>query len=282
HYSIRAGKVRNYSSSCLEKCSIFLFYSSRLSCIYDLNFGDVGWDINEGNIERFFTQINPDSTSLGLFRVRGKITTSSIKYDRFARSFEHSTGKDTMYFKFDPEMFIDSKPKSLNFKIIWLDKNAGSSWSFRYKSAQGMKDAQQVTGIGDNSWKTVSFTITDALLDKSGVYGSDCMLVNTDNTDDIFNSIEVGIERELSTGVVKNTMVNDLNVQVFPNPAGSVLNIHASRPIKYVELYDLNGKVVLRKSEPHNSLDISFLSKGIYFLKTMLDNGMTINKMIKE
>lgn len=247
-----------------------------------MNFGDVGWDINEGNIERFFTQINPDSTSLGLFRVRGKITTSSIKYDRFARSFEHSTGKDTMYFKFDPEMFIDSKPKSLNFKIIWLDKNAGSSWSFRYKSAQGMKDAQQVTGIGDNSWKTVSFTITDALLDKSGVYGSDCMLVNTDNTDDIFNSIEVGIERELSTGVVKNTMVNDLNVQVFPNPAGSVLNIHASRPIKYVELYDLNGKVVLRKSEPHNSLDISFLSKGIYFLKTMLDNGMTINKMIKE
>ena len=245
-------------------------------------YNDVGWDINEGNIERFFTQINPDSTSIGLFRVRGKITTSSMKYDRFARSFEHSTGKDTMYFKFDSELFLDSKPKNLNFKIIWLDKNAGSSWSFRYKSPQGTMDAQKVTGVGDNQWKTVSFSIADAILDKSGRYGSDCMLVNTDNTDDIFNSIEVGIERELSTGIVPNTMKKDLYVQVFPNPVGSVVNIQTSRPINYVELYDLSGKVVLRKNEPHNSLDISSLSRGIYFLKTILDNGLTINKIIKE
>jgi len=243
-------------------------------------YNDVGWDINEGNIERFFTQINPDSTSIGLFRVRGKITTNSIKYDRFARSFEHSTGKDTMYFKFDPEMFVDSKPKKLNFKIIWLDKNVGSNWSFRYKSAQGMKNAQQVTGIGDNSWKTVSFTITDAILDKSGVYGSDCMLANTDNTDDIFNSIEVGIERGVLDGI--HTMQKDMSVQVFPNPASSIINIHSVSPIKYVELYDLSGKVVIRKDELYSSVNISSLSKGIYFLKTMLDNGLTISKIIKE
>jgi hypothetical protein len=246
-------------------------------------YNDVGWEINEGNIERFFTQINPDSTSIGLFRVRGKITTSSMKYDRFARSFEHSTDKDTMYFKFDPEMFVNSKARKLNFKIIWLDKNAGSTWSFRYKSPQGIINAlQPVIGIGDNQWKTVTFSIADAILDKSGRFGSDCMLVNTDNTDDIFNSIEVGIERELSTGIVTNTMTKDLYVHVSPNPAGSVINIQTSRPINYVELYDLSGKVVLRKNEPHNSLDISSLSRGIYFLKTILNNGPTINKIIKE
>ncbi|MFN0187720.1 MAG: T9SS C-terminal target domain-containing protein, partial [Bacteroidia bacterium] len=49
---------------------------------------DAGWNIAEGNIERFFTQINPDATSIGLFRVRGAITSTSSKYDRFARSFE--------------------------------------------------------------------------------------------------------------------------------------------------------------------------------------------------
>jgi hypothetical protein len=246
-------------------------------------YNDVGWDINEGNIERFFTQINPDSTSIGLFRVRGPITKTSMKYDRFARSFEHSTGKDTMYFKFDSEMFIDSKPKNLNFKIIWLDKNAGSTWTFCYKSPEGIKNALQlVKGIGDNQWKTVTFTISNAVLDKSGRFGSDCMLVNTDNTDDIFNSIEVGIERELSTGVVTNTMTKDLHVQVFPIPASSVIDIQTCRPINYVELYSLSGKVVLRKNAPHNSLDISSLSRGIYLLKTVLDNGLTINKIIKE
>jgi hypothetical protein len=245
-------------------------------------YNDAGWEICEGNIERFFTQIKPDSTSIGLFRVRGAITATSSKYDRFARSFEHTTGKDTMFFKFDKEVFATAKAKSLQFKIIWLDKTVGSTWSFRYKSQLGTKDAIQVTGLGDNSWKEVTFTLNDAIVDGNGRYGSDCMLVNTDNTDDIFNSIEVGIEREVSTGVFTNTMTKDLHVQVFPNPVGSVINIHSALPIKYLELYDLSGKVVMRKNQPYNSMDISSLSRGIYFLKTMLDNGLTINKIIKE
>ena len=222
-------------------------------------YNDAGWEICEGNIERFFTQIKPDSTSIGLFRVRGPITATSSKYDRFARSFEHTTGKDTMFFKFDKEVFATAKAKSLQFKIIWLDKTVGSTWSFRYKSQLGTKDAIQVTGLGDNSWKELTFTLNDAIVDGNGSYGSDCMLVNTDNTDDIFNSIEVGIERELSTRVVTNTLTKDLHVQVFPNPVGSVINIQTSRPINYVELYDLSGKVVLRKNGPHNSLDLSLI-----------------------
>jgi len=124
--------------------------------------------------------------------------------------------------------------------------------------------------------------VADAILDKSSVYGSDCLLVNTDNTDDIFNSIEVGIEREALTGIPTTLMQKDLHVQVFPNPTSSVINIQSARPIKYVELYDVSGKVVMRKNELCSSLNISSLSKGIYFLKTMLDNGMTISKIIKE
>lgn len=246
-------------------------------------YNDVGWDINEGNIERFFTQVNPDSTSIGLFRVRGPITKNSHKYDRFARSFEHSTGRDTMYFKFDPEMFVDSKLKSLNFKIIWLDKNVGSTWTFRYKSPQGIIDAiQPITGIGDNQWKTVNFTVLDAVLDKSGRYGSDCMLVNTDNTDDIFNSIEVGIERETSTGIIPINTDNGLNLNVFPIPANSTVNIQGTFPIQNIELYDLSGKIIMKKNNLCNALDISILSKGVYFLKTLSNNSFTISKIIKE
>ena len=156
---------------------------------------DAGWFIAEGNIERFFTQIKADSTSIGLFRVRGTINSTSSKYDRFARSFENATGKNTMYFKFDAAVFTNTLPDTLRFKIIWLDKTVGSRWSFKYKSPQGIKDAIQVTGVGGNTWKEVNFTITDAIVDKSGVIGSDFTLVNTDNQDDIFNSIEVAIKR---------------------------------------------------------------------------------------
>ncbi|MCX6327367.1 MAG: T9SS C-terminal target domain-containing protein [Bacteroidia bacterium] len=160
-------------------------------------YNDVGWDIAEGNYERFLTQIKPDETSIGLFRVRGTIDKNSSKYDRFARSFENSTGKNTMYFKFDDEMFANSKPESLRFTITWLDKNAGSTWSLNYNNGdKSMKSALNVKGIGDNQWKTQIVTINDAIIDRSGKFGSDFMLVNTDKVDDIFNGIEVDITRK--------------------------------------------------------------------------------------
>jgi hypothetical protein len=162
-----------------------------------LGYNDVGWDIAEGNYERFITQINPDETSIGLFRVRGTIDKNSSKYDRFARSFENATGKNAMYFKFDDEMFIVSKPKSIRFTITWLDKNSGSSWALNYNNgSKSTKTALKVKGIGDNQWKTEVVTINDANVDRSGKFDSDFMLVNTDSIDDIFNGIEVDIIRK--------------------------------------------------------------------------------------
>jgi hypothetical protein len=163
---------------------------------YQTGYNDAGWEIQEGNYERFLTQINPDETSIGLFRVRGTIDKNSSKYDRFARSFENATGKNTMYFKFDDEMFNNSKPESLRFTITWLDKNAGSTWAVKYNNGESkLKSAIDVKGIGDNQWKTVTFTINDAIVDRSGKFGSDFILVNTDEVDDIFNCIEVEIAR---------------------------------------------------------------------------------------
>jgi hypothetical protein len=158
-------------------------------------YNDAGWDIAEGNYERFLTQINPDETSIGLFRVRGTIDKKSSKYDRFARSFENATGKNTMYFKFDDEMFANSKPKNLKFTITWLDKNAGSIWALQYNKGKQMKTALEVKGKGDNKWKTAIVDVADMSLDHSGALQSDFVLVNTDKIDDIFNGIEVDIQR---------------------------------------------------------------------------------------
>jgi len=164
---------------------------------WQTGYNDAGWDIEDGNYERFLNQINPDETSIGLFRVRGTIDKNSSKYDRFARSFENKTGKDTMYFKFDDEMFVSSKPDSLRFTITWLDKNEGSTWSLEYNNGgKTLKSALSVLGIGDNQWKTQIVTIKDAVIDRSGKFGSDFMLVNTDKKDDIFNGIEVDITRK--------------------------------------------------------------------------------------
>jgi len=159
-------------------------------------YNDVGWDIAEGNYERFLTQINADKTSIGLFRVRGTLDKKSSKYDRFARAFENATGKNTMYFKFDDEMFATSNPKNLKFTITWLDKNAGSTWALQYKKGKEMKTALEVKGKGDNQWKSVTIDVSDMQLNHSGEFGSDFVLENTDSIDDIFNGIEVNIQRK--------------------------------------------------------------------------------------
>ena len=158
-------------------------------------YNDAGWDIEDGNYERFLTQISPSETSIGLFRVRGTIDAKSSKYDRFARSFENATEKNAMYFKFDEDMFVRSKPKSLKFTITWLDKIAGSTWELKYNNGKQMKSAVEVKGIGDNNWKSVIVDVSDMVLDHSGILKSDFVLVNTDKIDDIFNGIVVDIQR---------------------------------------------------------------------------------------
>ena len=209
-------------------------------------YNDAGWDIAEGNIERFFTQIKPDDTSIGLFRVRGTITASSSNNERFARSFENSSNKNTMYFKFDPEVFTNSIPKSLQFKIIWLDKTEGSTWAFRYKSPQGIKEAKQVTGEGTNNWKEETFTITDAIVDQSGDYGSDFTLVNTDTVDDIFNGIEVGIERTtLPLSVGSNTILPADFISFFKqNEFNASINFNTNSKAN-IKLFNLNGSLMM-------------------------------------
>lgn len=247
---------------------------------------DAGWEITEGNVERFFTQINPNATSIGLFRVRGEITPTSSKYDRFARSFENATGKNAMYFKFDEEVFLNSAPKSLKFKIIWLDKTAGSKWSFRYKSTTGSKDAIQVTGLGDNTWKEVNFTITDAVIDRSGVNGSDFTLVNTDAINDIFNGIEVGIERTtLSVG--SNTILPTDFIPFFKqNEFNASINFNTNSKAN-IKLFTINGSLIfsedmeLKVGQTIFSKDMA-VPAGIYIAMLKAEDKSVFQKLIKK
>jgi hypothetical protein len=249
-------------------------------------FNDAGWDIAEGNYERFFTQIKPDNTSIGLFRVRGTIDANSAIYDRFARSFENATGKNVMYFKFDKEVFTNSIPKSLQFKIIWLDKTAGSTWAFKYRSAQGIKEAKRVTGQGDNIWKEVTFTITDAIVDGKGVNGSDCTLENTDTVDDIFNGIEVSIERT-TLSVNSNTILPTDFIAFFKQNEFTA-NINSNTNSKgSIKIFTINGSLILSEDIMLKVGNNAFLKEltvpsGIYIVALKSDGQLVSHKLIKN
>ena len=153
---------------------------------------DVGWDIWPDNYGRFLYQIDADATSIPLWRVGGPITKTSSIYSRFARGFEHASGKDAMYFKLHEGFSQDAKPKVMTITVVWYDGTEGSTWKLDYDAGKGgMKTALKVAGKGDQQWHHETVTVEDAVLRQGGVKGADFALVNTDDKDDIFSLIEV-------------------------------------------------------------------------------------------
>ena len=156
----------------------------------DIN--DVGWDIWPDNYGRFLYQIDADATSIPLWEIGGQITKSSSIYSRFARGFEHASGKDAMYFKLHDGFSQGSEPKVMSLTVVWYDAQAGSTWKLDYDAGKPtMKTGLSVTGKGDKQWHFETVTLNDAVLRHGGTKGSDLALVNTDAKDDIVSLIEV-------------------------------------------------------------------------------------------
>ena len=155
-------------------------------------FNDAGWDIWPDNYGRFLYQIDADATSIPLWRVGAPITPTSSIYSRFARGFEHASGKDALYFKLHEGFSHGATPQIMSITVVWYDGQAGSSWRLDYDAGTpAMKTGLTVTGTGDKTWHHEVVTLQDAVFRHGGTNGSDLALVNTDAKDDIFSLIEV-------------------------------------------------------------------------------------------
>ncbi len=104
----------------------------------------------------------------------------------------------------------------------------------------------------------------------------------------VWNAVEYnntdGVRISVSTTLsVSDFDKNSLKVKIYPNPAQNVVNVEADGTNE-IELYDTNGRSVIKKqiSENKNSIDISSLSKGIYMLKVSTGNSIGNFKIIKQ
>ncbi len=148
---------------------------------------DVVWQVIDRNYQRHMRQIDPHETSVGWWRVGSK----DQPYGRFARAFEHESGKNALYFQFD-DRFFQSPPVKTEITVIYFDEVAGSTWDLRYDNGgESLATAQSVTTVGDGEWKTLTVTLHDAVFNRNGPRGSDIALVNTDTVNNKFHLVEV-------------------------------------------------------------------------------------------
>jgi len=87
------------------------------------------------------------------------------------------------------------------------------------------------------------------------------------------------------TGIESNEkMLEQHNVNVFPNPTVDIVHLNADLEIQEVYLLDISGKVIV--SELVNSkihqLNMSELTAGLYFLRIKTDKAITTKKIMKQ
>ena len=80
----------------------------------------------------------------------------------------------------------------------------------------------------------------------------------------------------------------DQNVKLFPNPANESINlqIRGNVILNNINIYDLSGKLLLRKSYSRNNqsyfnLDISTLSTGVYLLELKTETATVVKRLMK-
>ena len=70
-------------------------------------------------------------------------------------------------------------------------------------------------------------------------------------------------------GVDENTLSD---FSVYPNPTTGILNVQSKTAIVQIEIHNLLGQLV-KSNTNQNTIDISSVSSGLYFIKVMDENG---------
>lgn len=76
---------------------------------------------------------------------------------------------------------------------------------------------------------------------------------------------------------------NHFKVKIYPNPTSNTLYISSENTvIETISIYSITGKKVFKSTNESNSIDVSSLSKGMYFIEISSANGKSVKKFIKK
>lgn len=205
----------------------------------------------------------------------------------------------TMIYKKDPKSILwnstlnetEANLIKMAAKTIVFDEI--SSWDFTESPAA---DFSEVISGGE-----VSFTNTGSSFDtifwdfgdgntstdtnpihtyaESGLYNVSQTITKCGKSDTKTKTIEILI--------LSSENFNQKKLRVYPNPTSGNLNLYFEKSYKEISIVisNLSGKTVLATSANNIAkitLDISSLSKGLYILNIITDNGFYVEKIIKN
>lgn len=96
------------------------------------------------------------------------------------------------------------------------------------------------------------------------------------------NLPEQGLYKLDSTILSTITPSKELKTLIYPNPTSSILNIQTNETIQSIKITDISGRTTSITDFSKNSIDVSSLSNGIYFIELKTNDGVYKEKFIKN
>jgi len=165
--------------------------------------------------------------------------------------------------------------------LSWSAVAGATSYTVEYKKVAVAAAGQKNTTFADD-WTTISgitaTTYTLSGLADGSIYEWRLTAVGSGD--------ETPVSGPFFTTVIKSMGTENLSPQAkvtfYPNPVKDVLYFSASGKVAKAEIYDLNGRLIKTAAVSNNSVNVSSLSKGVYFIILHTDKGVVKEKFIKN
>ena len=134
-------------------------------------------------------------------------------------------------------------------------------------------------GIQEN-WTTVNYIIDATQYEYIAIAFAGAFQVSRTNPESLFgiDNVTIPVNRTLSN----KTFSNNNKLSFYPNPVNSIINLQNIKEPYTYNIYDISGKVLkANKNQSHKTIDISYLSKGIYLLEVETGGFKSTAKIIK-
>lgn len=108
-------------------------------------------------------------------------------------------------------------------------------------------------------------------------------VISRNNTISNLNSQDIIIARYTTgSNLSSNEFLQNSKFKISPNPTNSVLTIQIQEKINSINIIDFLGRKTNITNFENNTIDVSNLQNGVYFLEIATENGSQVQKIIKN
>lgn len=104
----------------------------------------------------------------------------------------------------------------------------------------------------------------------------------TEEYNETLEHMAEGILPTTDCSLSTNEYVIEKEIKIFPNPTNGQINFNTKYEIGKVTIFNSLGQIVFKKIPNNNSINISYLIDGVYFLRSKTENGFIFSTIIKN